>query len=865
MSLPRAFSGAAVALLASVLVLGCGSSPSGSSHSGQKDAGDSGGGGVGGGAGDAAAGSDAGVDSDAGCPANFQRCGGQCVSTDDPAYGCGDGSCQPCAPANATATCASGACGIDTCDQGYSDCNADPSDGCEAQLDSDPGNCGGCGNACVTPHATPACSSGLCGIGSCDAGYADCNKDPSDGCEAKTDGDPTNCGSCGNVCPATGGSPICSSGQCGISKCPAGTGECDGDPKTVCETNLGTDAKNCGFCGNACSLPNAGAACSTGQCEITSCDSGFDDCDGKPANGCETNLGLSVANCGGCGKACTNAHGQTTCKASACVPTCSAGYGDCDGDASNGCETSTDTDPLNCGACGNACSSTNGTASCVSGKCAIACKAGWGDCDGDPSNGCETQLDTNTNCGACGVGCNPSNGTGSCATGACTVVACSAGYADCDGKAGNGCEVNIGTDPANCGSCKKTCSSSGGTASCSSGTCGITCSQGFGDCDGVVTNGCETSLDTTTNCGVCKKACTNANGGASCTAGKCAPTCNAGFGDCDNNLANGCETNLDQSTNNCSACGNVCSCPNGTPNCVNGSCGCSKCSAGTADCDGQSSNGCETNTQNNTSDCGACGTVCSGANGTASCSGGNCSIACSAGWGDCNSDPQSDGCESPLDTLTNCGACGTSCSRTNATATCSTGSCQIASCDTGFGNCDKNNGNGCETDLKTSTSDCGACGTVCSGANGTASCTGGQCAIACSSGFGDCNKNAQTDGCETQLNTNANCGGCGTPCSLPNATTSCSTGSCQFVSCLSGFGDCNNANVRRLRDEPLYEQQLRRVRDQLHQSAWLDQLRRHGVCAHVQQRLGRLQRRPQRRLRTEPDHAVGLRSLRHDL
>lgn len=67
------------------------------------------------------------------------------------------------------------------------------------------------------------------------------------------------------------------------------------------------------------------------------------------------------------------------------------------------------------------------------------------------------------------------------------------------------------------------------------------------------------------------------------------------------------------------------------------------------------------------------------------------------------------------------GTCG-SCTNAHGTNTCSAvGSCQ-PSCNTGYGNCDGNNVNGCETNIFTSTSNCGSCGKTCSG-----TCSNGQC------------------------------------------------------------------------------------------------------------------------------------------
>lgn len=48
---------------------------------------------------------------------------------------------------------------------------------------SDPDNCGGCGRACVVPHASGVCVAGVCGVGTCEGGYSDCNNMSADGCE----------------------------------------------------------------------------------------------------------------------------------------------------------------------------------------------------------------------------------------------------------------------------------------------------------------------------------------------------------------------------------------------------------------------------------------------------------------------------------------------------------------------------------------------------------------------------------------------------------------------------------------------------------------------------------------------------------
>lgn len=119
---------------------------------------------------------------------------------------CG-GPCSPCPIGGGCSTtndcAANGQClgGQCVCSAGYSDCNANPYDGCEVNVASDPNNCGGCNLQCSFQNASATCSASQCQIGSCSPGYANCNNVTADGCEVGTQFDGNNCGSCGNVCP----------------------------------------------------------------------------------------------------------------------------------------------------------------------------------------------------------------------------------------------------------------------------------------------------------------------------------------------------------------------------------------------------------------------------------------------------------------------------------------------------------------------------------------------------------------------------------------------------------------------------------------------------------------------------------------
>jgi hypothetical protein len=88
-------------------------------------------------------------------------CNGACRFTNDVNYGCGKTVCDsPCQPQNAVGACKNYECVIKQCIDGdYGDCDHDPSNGCETDLD-EPQNCGSCGHKC--PSASPYCNHGSC-------------------------------------------------------------------------------------------------------------------------------------------------------------------------------------------------------------------------------------------------------------------------------------------------------------------------------------------------------------------------------------------------------------------------------------------------------------------------------------------------------------------------------------------------------------------------------------------------------------------------------------------------------------------------------------------------------------------------------
>jgi len=120
-----------------------------------------------------------------------------------------------CSAPHASGYCAEGQCQYQ-CDIGWGDCNGSTSDGCEVDLTSDPLHCGGCASPCpAVPNASIGCVGGSCAPG-CIAPYADCNNDPSDGCEIPV-GVPDSCGPGGlsTFSASAGATPGCGTAYCG--------------------------------------------------------------------------------------------------------------------------------------------------------------------------------------------------------------------------------------------------------------------------------------------------------------------------------------------------------------------------------------------------------------------------------------------------------------------------------------------------------------------------------------------------------------------------------------------------------------------------------------------------------------------------
>ncbi len=90
----------------------------------------------------------------------------------------------------------------------------------------------------------------------CEAGFADCDGDPSTGCELPTNSDRNHCGGCNVQCHSA-----CLVGQCATEGCDTGFADCHEAPG--CESDLKSDADHCGICDQSC----LGGGCAAGHCE----------------------------------------------------------------------------------------------------------------------------------------------------------------------------------------------------------------------------------------------------------------------------------------------------------------------------------------------------------------------------------------------------------------------------------------------------------------------------------------------------------------------------------------------------------------------------------------------------------------------
>lgn len=332
---------------------------------------------------------------------------------------------------------------------------------------------------------------------------------------------------------------------CPSNRCPEGHVTCP-ESQFACDVDLQTDTMNCGACGATCFQGSNSSLfeCVAGTC-VLHCAIGptYLDCDGIPDNGCEVRPNTNE-NCGACGHVCSD-------PANPCVEAhpdtyqcgCPSNERYCPADAEHDesyCVTHDDDN--NCGACGHACdpkgdgtkpSFPNEYFGCLADKCNNPkCQDDYADCDGNPLNGCEAYMVSDTDCGGCGRACAAGQkcaeqfGQPFCACppgetfcGSCPQLCNEAGCFDlpCQGAC-----FDLTSDVNACGSCDVACNSGPATIPvCSYGTCGKRCPDGRADCNGNESDGCEVRTDTDPgNCGGCGIQC-DAVAGQACVGGRC--------------------------------------------------------------------------------------------------------------------------------------------------------------------------------------------------------------------------------------------------------------------------------------------------------------------------------------------------------
>jgi streptogramin lyase len=529
-----------------------------------------------------------------------------------------------------------------------------------------------------------------------------------------------------------------------VSRCSTGQRECNG----LC-VSVAIDPANCGACGTRCADTER---CVEGQCRV-SCPGSQIACPVAVGDaGMTTPLCVSLDtdrnHCGACGVRC--GPGQV-CSNGMCTTSCAELLTTCSDPMTGAYCADLRRDPRNCGECGRGCAPGQ---SCEGSRCVTTCSTGFSACmgtGGTPGYCAELQTDRN-NCGACGTVCAAGQ---VCAMGSCQ-VSCGASLTECLGV----CR-DLQTDRSNCGACSTVCAQG---EVCSAGRCEVSCGAGLANCDG----SCRDLQTDRAHCGACGMACA---AGQVCSAGTCRISCVDGLTACGNSCRD-----LQTDRANCGACGMGCT--DGQV-CTGGMCRLS-CPMGATGC-----NGLCVNTQTDNANCGACGTVCPAGQ---VCSTGRCATTCGAGLTSCGGD-----CTNTRFDPVNCGACGTACGPyANATAACTAGSC-VQTCSAGFADCNENRGDGCERNLAADLGHCGRCGAACPmRANATVSCTMGTCGFTCMPNFADCDGNP-SNGCEADLRSDAaNCGRCGTACTVANGVGQCTAGACGLARCNGTFQNCDN-------------------------------------------------------------------------
>ncbi|MBK6532721.1 MAG: hypothetical protein IPF99_24940 [Deltaproteobacteria bacterium] len=194
-------------------------------------------------------------------------------------------------------------------------------------------------------------------MASCTAPFADCNGSASDGCEANTQSDPAHCGACNTACPTRANATATCATAPAASPATRASRTATATRATAARPTPAR-ARSTAAAAAARAPPNATGACVAGACTIVgSCATSYGDCDGNASNGCGVDHSHQHLALRRVRAACpAPANSVPACVGSTCLRTCAVGFDDCDLVESNGCETNLRTSKRTRGRCGQRCS-----------------------------------------------------------------------------------------------------------------------------------------------------------------------------------------------------------------------------------------------------------------------------------------------------------------------------------------------------------------------------------------------------------------------------------------------------------------------------------------------------------------------------